>query len=156
VNDWIHRLPEVNASLNATATLLLVAGYIAIRRGNVTWHKRAMLTAFAASVVFLTCYVIYHWPGEDGRWRSVKFEGPPGVRMVYLCILLTHVVLAASVPVLALRTIYLGLQDRRAEHRRIARWTFPIWLYVSITGVVIYWMLYQLYPPAAGGSIMPP
>lgn len=140
----VRDLPAVNAGLNALAGLLLVLGYVLIKRRQETAHKWAMLAAFAVSVVFLGCYLVYHY-----HVGSVRFSGPPLVRGAYLAILLTHVVLAAAVPVLALATIYHGLRDQRQKHRRIARWTFPIWLYVSVTGVVIYVMLYHLYPPPA-------
>lgn len=133
-------LPTINAGLNAAATVLLVAGWLAIRRGRVPLHRNLMLAAFGVSVAFLACYVAYHLQAG-----SKQYEGP--ARPLYLAILLSHVVLAAAVPVLACITIYLGLKDRREKHRRLARWTFPIWLYVSITGVVIYAMLYHL-PPA--------
>ena len=108
-----------------------------------------MLAAFGVSVLFLICYLAYHF-----QVGSVRFQGPPAVRAVYLTILITHVILAATVPVLAGVTIYLGLKDRRRKHRQWARWTFPIWLYVSVTGVVIYLMLYQLYPPPADTAII--
>jgi uncharacterized membrane protein YozB (DUF420 family) len=101
-----------------------------------------MLAAFAVSVLFLASYVVYHL-----QVGSVRFQGPPGVRAAYLVLLASHVLLAALVPVLALATIYFGLSDQRLRHRRWARWTFPIWLYVSVTGVLIYLILYHLYPP---------
>jgi uncharacterized membrane protein YozB (DUF420 family) len=134
-------LPTVNATLNALATVLLVAGYAQIRRRRETAHRNLMLTAFGVSVLFLICYVVYH-----AIIGSKPFEHGGPIRPVYYTILLTHVVLAAAVPVLAGVTIYLGLRDRRAAHRRLAKWTFPIWLYVSVTGVVIYGMLYHLPP----------
>lgn len=137
----VHDLPTVNALLNATAAVLLVVGYRLIRQGRVEAHKRTMLSAFAVSIVFLACYLVYHF-----YVLHVPFAGPPAVRVVYLAILLTHVVLAACVPVLAVVTIWLGLADRRAAHRRWARWTLPIWLYVSVTGVIVYLMLYHLWP----------
>ncbi len=135
-------LPTVNAALNALATVLLVAGYVQIRRRHELAHRNLMLAAFGVSVLFLVCYVVYH-----ALVGSKPFEHAGLIRPVYYTILLTHVVLAAAVPVLAGVTIYLGLRDRRAAHRRLARWTFPIWLYVSVTGVVIYAMLYHLPPP---------
>jgi uncharacterized membrane protein YozB (DUF420 family) len=138
----ISDLPAVNASLNGLATVLLLTGYGLIRAGREQAHKRVMLSAFAVSIQNLVCYLVYH------RYAGhVPFSGPSPVREAYLGLLLTHVVLAATVPFLAVATIYLGLKDRRVAHRRLARWTFPIWLYVSITGVVIYVMLYHLYPP---------
>jgi len=148
--EWVMWLPTVNAGLNSLATVLLVLGYRLIRTRREEAHKRTMLTAFGVSVAFLVCYLIYHY--EVG---SVRFSGPQPVRIVYLMILATHVVLAAAVPFLAVTTIYLGLKDRRVAHRKVARWTFPIWLYVSITGVVIYVMLYHIYPSPGRDSIMP-
>jgi uncharacterized membrane protein YozB (DUF420 family) len=134
-------LPSVNAALNALAAVLLIVGWTLIKLRHERAHKITMLSAFVVSIVFLTCYLVYHY-----QVGSVKFQGPPAVRVVYLLILVTHVALAAAVPVLAGITIYLGLRDRRQKHRQLARWTFPIWLYVSITGVIIYVMLYHLYP----------
>lgn len=144
-------LPTVNAGLNLLATVLLLGGYWAIRRRREALHKGLMLTALGASVAFLACYLVYHV-----QVGSVRFAGPPGVRVVYLAILASHVILAAAVPVLAVVTVYLGIADRRAAHRRWARWTYPIWLYVSVTGVVIYVMLYHVYPPAAEQTIIGP
>jgi protein SCO1 len=142
--DWVAALPAVNASLNGLATLLLVAGLIAIKRGRREGHKRLMLTAFATSIVFLVCYLVYHaalhhYTGESGR----RFEGKGLIKTVYFTILISHVILAAAVPVLACVTIYRGLKQQWDRHRRIARITFPIWLYVSVTGVVIYGLLYH-------------
>src|SRR5262245_11615513 len=122
-------LPTVNAALNALATVLLLAGYVQIRRRRERAHRNLILAAFGVSILFLDCYVVYH-----GMVGSKRFEDPALIRPVYYTILLTHVTLAAAVPVLAGITIYLGLRDRRAGHRRLARWTFPIWLYVSVTG----------------------
>jgi uncharacterized membrane protein YozB (DUF420 family) len=137
-------LPTVNAALNALATVLLVGGYVQIRRKRERVHRNLMLAAFGVSILFLICYLVYH-----ARIGSKRFEHQGLIRPVYYSILLTHVTLAAAVPVLAGTTIYLGLRDRRVGHRRLALWTFPIWLYVSVTGVVIYVMLYHLPPPAA-------
>jgi uncharacterized membrane protein YozB (DUF420 family) len=137
----VEQLPAVNATLNALAAVLLAIGWTLIKARREQAHKWTMLTAFCVSCVFLACYLVYHY-----HVGSVRFQGPPGVRALYLAILISHVVLAATVPVLAGVTIYLGLADRRAKHRRVARWTFPIWLYVSVTGVIIYLMLYHLYP----------
>lgn len=139
----IQYLPTVNASLNATATVLLLVGYQLIKMRRETAHKRVMLSAFGVSMLFLTCYLVYH-----ALVGHVPFLGPEPIRTIYHAMLTSHVILAATVPVLAGRTIYLGLRDRRAQHRRWAQWTFPIWLYVSITGVVIYFMLYHLFPPS--------
>ena len=147
----VHYLPTVNAALNATATVLLVIGWVLIKQRRETAHKRVMLTAFGVSVAFLICYLIYH-----AQVGSVKFTGPSPIRQMYLTMLLTHVVLAATVPFLAGATIYLGLKDRRSAHVRLAKWTFPIWLYVSVTGVVIYVMLYFVYPPSQSGDTIVP
>ena len=149
MNFTVEQLPAVNAMLNGLAAVLLVIGWLQIKAKKEHAHRNTMLAAFGVSVVFLVCYLVYHY-----HVGSVKFVGPAGVRAVYLTILLTHVVLAATVPVLALITIYLGLKDRRARHRQFARWTFPIWLYVSVTGVVIYVMLYHLYPPPPAALII--
>jgi uncharacterized membrane protein YozB (DUF420 family) len=137
----IHPLATVNAVLNATATVLLVIGYRLIKRRREVAHKWVMLTAFGVSIAFLACYLAYHV-----QVGSVPFQGTGWIRPIYYGILLTHVLLATTVPVLASITIYFGLRDRRLRHRRIARVTYPIWLYVSITGVVIYALLYHLYP----------
>ncbi len=116
-----------------------------IKQGREAAHKRTMLTCFGVSVVFLACYVTYHV--NIGSKKFPKADYAAWIHYCYLAILVTHVVLAAIVPWMALATIYLGLRDRRAAHKRLARWTFPIWLYVSITGVVVYLMLYWFFPP---------
>src|SRR5262245_55877998 len=143
----VQYLPTINAALNAAATVLLVSGLLLIKRGREVAHKRAMLAAFVVSMMFLACYLAYHV--QAGH---VKFGGPQPVRSIYLAILGSHVLLAASVPFLAGATLYLGLRDRRRGHRRLAVWTFPIWLYVSVTGVIIYVMLYHLYAPVTTSS----
>jgi uncharacterized membrane protein YozB (DUF420 family) len=135
----VHDLPAVNAVLNATAAVLLVWGYTLIRRRRPQTHKRVMLAAFATSCVFLVCYLVYH-----AQVGSVRFQHPGAIRVVYLSILATHTVLAACVPVLAIITLRRGLAARFDKHRAIARWTLPIWLYVSVTGVVVYLMLYKM------------
>ncbi len=132
-------LPHLNAALNTVAACLLVWGYVLIRRKKEVAHRRVMLTCFAVSIAFLTSYVVYHWQAGSRRFPAAA---PPALRWTYLTILASHVVLAATVPFLALATIILGLCNRRVAHRRLARWTFPIWLYVSITGVMVYVMLY--------------
>jgi len=131
-------LPTVNAVLNGTAAALLVAGFFLIRSGRREAHRKAMTTAFACSVLFLVSYLVYHF--EVG---SVRFRGTGTVRTVYLSILLTHTLLAAAVPFLAVATLFLARRGRFDEHRRLARLTLPVWLYVSVTGVVIYLMLYR-------------
>ena len=136
----ISLLPTVNATLNALSAVLLVWGYVLIRRKQIERHRRVMKTAFATSCLFLVCYLIYH-----SQVGSVPFhhEGTT-LRTVYLAILLTHTILAAAVPVLAIVTLRRGLAARYDKHRQIARWTLPIWLYVSVTGVVVYVMLYHV------------
>jgi uncharacterized membrane protein YozB (DUF420 family) len=135
----IHDLPAVNAFLNGSAAVLLFWGYLLIRKRQVQNHKRVMIAAFVTSCVFLTCYLIYH-----AHVGSVPFQHPGAIRAVYLTILATHTVLAAAVPPLAIITLNRGLSSRFDKHRAIARWTLPIWLYVSVTGVVVYLMLYKL------------
>jgi uncharacterized membrane protein YozB (DUF420 family) len=135
----LRDLPAVNAFLNATAAGLLVCGYILIRRHRIQMHKRVMIAAFATSCLFLACYLIYH-----AQVGSVRFPHAGAIRAVYLTILATHTVLAVTVPVLAIITLSRALSGRFDKHRAIARWTLPIWLYVSVTGVVVYLMLYQM------------
>ena len=132
-------LPTLNAALNATSAVLLLLGWALIRRRKIDAHRRAMLSAFGCSIVFLVSYLVYHF-----QVGSVRFQGTGTVRTVYLTILLTHTVLAALVPFLALITLSRALARRFDRHKQIARWTLPIWLYVSATGVVVYWMLYQM------------
>lgn len=135
----VHDLPVLNAVLNATAAVLLVTGFALIRRGRKQAHRRVMLAAFAVSIVFLTSYLVYH-----AQVGSVRFRGTGALRAAYLTILLTHTVLAAAVPPLAVVTLSRALRGRFDRHRAIARYALPVWLYVSVTGVVVYWMLYRL------------
>jgi uncharacterized membrane protein YozB (DUF420 family) len=135
----LRDLPTLNAGLNATAAVLLVLGWTLIRRKRIETHRRVMLAAFGVSIAFLTSYLIYHY-----SVGSVRFEKTGTIRTVYLSILFTHTILAAAVPFLATITLFRGLGRRYDKHRRIARWTLPIWLYVSVTGVVVYWMLYRM------------
>jgi|SRR5688572_30293622 uncharacterized membrane protein YozB (DUF420 family) len=136
----IADLPAVNAVLNGTAALFLISGYILIRRGRQQLHKRCMLAALLTSALFLVSYLIYHF-----NTGSRPFPGQGPIRIVYFTILITHVVLAATILPLALTTTARGLWAQYDRHVRIARWTLPIWIYVSVTGVVIYLMLYQMY-----------
>jgi uncharacterized membrane protein YozB (DUF420 family) len=129
----------VNAVLNATAAVLLVWGYTLIRRRRIAQHRRVMQTAFVVSCLFLVCYLVYHY-----QVGSVRFPKTGAIKTLYLSILGTHTLLAAAVPVLAIITLRRGLSARYDKHRRIARWTLPIWLYVSVTGVIVYLMLYHL------------
>jgi len=134
----VHTLPAVNATLNATAAVLLLTGYTLIRRKKIQAHKRVMLTAFTVSIAFLICYLIYH-----AQVGSVHYPHAGAIRVVYYSILITHTLLALTVPVLAIITLRRALKGDFVRHRKIARWTFPIWLYVSVTGVIVYLMLYQ-------------
>ncbi|MBS1875201.1 MAG: DUF420 domain-containing protein [Acidobacteria bacterium] len=135
----VHDLPALNALLNGTAAVLLVTGYVLIRQGKRDAHRKVMLAAFAVSIAFLISYLTYH-----AQVGTVRFEHPGFIRTVYLTILFTHTVLAAAVPVLAIISLRRGLRGEFGRHRAIARWTLPVWLYVSVTGVVVYWMLYRL------------
>lgn len=136
----ISDLPAVNATLNALAAIFLTTGYVLIRRGRREAHKRCMLAALTTSALFLVSYVIYHV-----NTGSRPFPGQGVVRVVYFAILITHVTLAAAILPLALTTAARGLTAQYDRHVRIARWTLPLWLYVSVTGVVIYLMLYRMY-----------
>ena len=136
----ITDLPALNATLNAISAICLTTGYVLIRRGRRDLHKKCMLAALVASTAFLTSYVIYH-----ANTGSRPFPGHGAIRFAYFTILITHVVLAATILPLALTTTARGLRAQYARHVKVARWTLPIWLYVSVTGVVIYLMLYQLY-----------
>ena len=130
-------LPALNATLNAASGVLLVIGWLMIKSGRVTAHKVFMGAAFLVSTLFLVSYLVYH-----ARVGSVPFEGTGTIRVVYFVILISHIILAATVVPLATVTIVLALRGRFATHKRIARWTLPIWLYVSVTGVIVYLMLY--------------
>ncbi len=132
-------LPLLNANLNGIAAILLTVGYVFIRRGDMARHRACMVAAFTTSALFLVSYVIYH-----ANVGSRPFTGQGTIRLVYFAILVTHVVLAAVILPLQLVTLSRALAGRYERHRRIARWTFPLWLYVSVTGVVIYWMLYEM------------
>src|SRR5262249_27138881 len=134
----VHDLPAVNASLNALSGLLLLIGYIFIRNGQVAAHRRCMIAAFSTSSLFLLCYVIYH-----AQVGSVRFVRHGFVRPLYYAILTTHVTLAAVVLPFAIVTLSRGLKAKYAKHRMVARWTWPMWMYVSVTGVLVYVLLYQ-------------
>ena len=134
----VHDLPAVNATLNAVSGVLLLIGFLLIRSGQRDRHRALMLAAFGTSALFLVCYVVYH-----AQVGSVRFTRQGLVRPIYFTILITHVTLAAAVLPLAIVTLTRGLNGRFRQHRAIARWTFPIWLYVSVTGVLVYVLLYQ-------------
>lgn len=135
-------LPHLNALLNATSGVLLLAGFIFIRRRRIKSHLRCMTAALAVSSAFLVSYLVYH-----AHQGSTRFAGQGLIRPVYFTILLTHMVLAVVIVPLVAVTLWRAWRGDFARHRRIARWTFPLWLYVSVTGVVVYLLLYQLYPP---------
>jgi uncharacterized membrane protein YozB (DUF420 family) len=132
-------LPALNATLNAISTVLLVTGYVFIRRGDRRKHKACMIAALVMSALFLTSYVIYH-----AQVGSVPFKGTGWIRTVYFAVLIPHVILAAAIVPPVLITASRGLSAKYDKHRRIARWTLPLWLYVSVTGVIVYLMLYQM------------
>jgi putative membrane protein len=136
----ISDLPALNATLNGIAGCLLAAGYVFIRRKRIAAHRACMIAAFVASTLFLISYVVYH-----AHVGSRPFPGHGAVRVIYFAILITHVMLAATIVPMALVTLRRGLRLDVVRHRRIARWTWPLWMYVSVTGVVIYLMLYRMY-----------
>jgi putative membrane protein len=135
-------LAPLNAILNSTAALLLVAGFVFIKRKNVAAHRACMISALVVSAAFLTSYLTYHL-----HVGEVRFGGAGWIRPVYFAILIPHIILAGVIVPMALVTLYFALRGRFQSHRTIARWTWPIWIYVSVTGVVIYLMLYRLYSP---------
>ncbi len=135
----IHQLPALNAALNATSAILLACGYRFIRRREIRAHRACMLAAFSVSILFLISYLTYHY-----QVGSVRFPGTGWLRTIYLTILATHTVLAALVPPLAIVTLFRAVRERFDKHRRLARWTLPIWMYVSVTGVIVYWLLYHV------------
>ncbi len=137
----VSALPALNAFLNGTSAVLLTVGFLCIRRQRVTPHKVCMLTAFGTSCLFLVSYLIYHY-----HVGARPFAGQGWMRWVYFTLLVSHIVLAAVIVPLALTTIYRAWNAQFVKHRRIARWTLPVWLYVSVTGVLVYGMLYWLYP----------
>ncbi len=143
-----YELAPLNAILNSVAALLLAAGFYCIRRRWIRAHRAFMLSAFAVSIAFLVSYIAYHY-----RIGDVRFQGHGYVRPIYFTILITHVTLATVIVPLVLITLWRALRGNFHKHRRIARWTWPLWIYVSITGVVVYFMCYRMYPP---GYRIPP
>ena len=137
----VTQLPDVNAALNSLSAVFLLVGYRFIRLKNQQAHRRCMIAAFSCSMLFLVSYLVYHY-----QVGSVSFRGQGWIRPVYFTILITHTILATAVVPLALITLIRALRERFDAHRRIARWTFPIWVYVSVTGVIVYGMLYWLVP----------
>jgi len=152
--DWF---PRINAALNAVAGVLLVVALIHIRRGRIDAHRRVMLSAFAVSVVFLVSYLTYHTLRQAAEGVGhTRWVVDTWLRPTYYAVLVSHVILAAAVPVLAILTLRLGLKRQDDRHRRLARWTWPIWMYVSVTGVVVYAMIYEVQPRlvAAGAPVI--
>ena len=135
-------LPPINASLNGLSAIFLAAGFFFIRRKNIPAHRKCMMSAFATSTVFLACYLTYHLSVK----AVTKFSGQGWIRPVYFTLLISHVLLAMLILPLAIITLSRALKERFDSHRKIARWTWPIWMYVSVTGVLVYLMLYQFYP----------
>jgi uncharacterized membrane protein YozB (DUF420 family) len=143
----IHDLPAVNASLNGLSAVFLSAGYIFIRRKNQMAHRNCMVAAFVTSVVFLACYLTYHgYLAVVLHQGPTRFLHPLWFRPIYLTILLTHTVLAVVIVPLILVTLYRAKKERFELHKRIARWTWPLWMYVSVTGVIVYFLLYRIFP----------
>ncbi|MDB6029034.1 MAG: putative rane protein [Verrucomicrobiales bacterium] len=137
----LHDLPAVNASLNALSAVLLTCGYIFIRRGNQIAHRNCMVTALITSALFLTGYLTYHY-----NYGSTRFVEPQSFRPYYLTLLLSHTILAVVIVPMILVTASRALRARFDKHKKIARWTWPLWMYVSVTGVIVYLILYQIYP----------
>ena len=135
----LHDMPALNAFLNGSSFILLLCGFFFIKRGKITVHKSFMIAALSVSILFLISYLVYHF-----QVGSVRFTKEGWIRPLYFSILTTHTILAMAVPPLAAITLFRALKERFPKHKKIARWTLPIWMYVSVTGVVIYWMLYQL------------
>ena len=144
----IQDLPLINACLNSLATVFLILGFVFIKKGNREAHKKCMISAFITSAVFLTCYLIYHFNTEV----VTRFVDPAWFRPIYLVILFTHVVLAVVILPLIFMTFSRALKARYELHKKIARWTWPLWMYVSVTGVLIYLLLYQIFPQPKGGK----
>lgn len=146
VPGWVHVLPHINATLNGASCVLLVLGFVLIRLGKWKAHAVIMVSTFFVSTAFLVCYLVYHqalwhYTGSGSR----RFPGTGVLRQAYLTMLISHTVLAACVPVLAIRMMYLAWKARWRTHRKLGLITFPIWLYVSSTGVIIYWVLYHAH-----------
>jgi len=143
----IHDLPAVNASLNGLSAIFLTAGFIFIRRKNISAHKRCMISAFTTSCIFLVCYLTYHtYVGVVLHQGPTKFLHPLWFRPIYLAILLTHTILAMVIVPMILITLSRAFREKFDQHKKIARWTWPLWMYVSVTGVIVYLLLYQIFP----------
>jgi putative membrane protein len=143
----IHDLPAVNASLNGLSAIFLTAGFVFIKRGNKIAHRNCMVAAFVTSIVFLACYLTYHtYLAVVLHQGPTRFLHPLWFRPIYLTILLTHTLLAAVIVPMILVTLYRAKKERFESHKKIARWTWPLWMYVSVTGVVVYLLLYRIFP----------
>jgi putative membrane protein len=143
----IHDLPAVSATLNGLSAIFLTLGFIFIKRGNKIAHRNCMVSAFVTSIVFLACYLTYHGYIAIVLQRGpTRFLDPLWFRPIYLTILITHTILAVIIVPLILRTLWLAKKERFEAHKKIARWTWPLWMYVSVTGVVVYLLLYQIFP----------
>jgi uncharacterized membrane protein YozB (DUF420 family) len=140
-------LPAVNAGLNGSSALLLTVGYVFIKRGNKTAHRNCMIGALVTSTAFLVCYLYYHYQMKQAYGEAhTRFLEPAWFRPIYLAILFTHLIGAVAIVPLVLMTVSRALRQEFARHKKIARWTWPIWMYVSVTGVLIYLLLYQVFP----------
>ena len=144
----LSSLPAVNATLNGICTVFLICGLAFIRNGKIRWHRACMISAFLCSIIFLGFYLYFHFHAG-----IIRFGGLGWIRPVYFTLLTTHTVLAAAIVPLVLITLTRALRERFDRHRKIARWTLPIWLYVSITGVVVYWLLYIAYTPIGARGV---
>ncbi|HXR47994.1 MAG TPA: DUF420 domain-containing protein [Candidatus Limnocylindrales bacterium] len=145
----IHELPAVNASLNGLSAVFLTFGYVFIRRKNKIAHRNCMVAAFVTSIIFLACYLTYHgYLAVVLREGPTRFLRPLWFRPIYLTILISHSILAAVIVPLILVTLYRAKKERFELHKKIARWTWPLWMYVSVTGVLVYLLLYQIFPQA--------
>jgi len=143
----IHDLPAVNASLNGLSAVFLTAGFVFIKRGNKIAHRNCMISAFCISVLFLICYLTYHVYLEIVLHQPLThFQNPSWFRPIYLAILIPHETLAMVIVPLILVTLYRAKKERFELHKKIARWTWPLWMYVSVTGVLVYWLLYIKFP----------
>jgi len=138
----VHDLPAVNATLNGLSAMLLTAGFIFIKRGNQPAHRNCMIAALTTSILFLICYLTYHFKVK----AVTRFVEPAWFRPFYLTLLLTHTILAVTIVPMVIMTLSRALRERFDAHKRIARWTWPAWMYVSVTGVIIYLLLYQIFP----------
>ncbi len=143
----LSQLPAVNACLNSLAAMFLIAGYVSIKKGNRIAHRNCMVGALTASALFLCCYVYYHYSMQKLHGEAhTRFLNPQWFRPIYLAILVTHLVGAIAIVPLVLVTVVRAVRGQFEQHRRVARWTWPVWMYVSVTGVLIYFLLYQIFP----------